>query len=146
MNTQDFTTTILVDQSPEEAFNAIKNVRGWWTENLEGSSQNLNDEFTVRFWDVHVSTQKLVEVVEGKRVVWLVTNSSLNFIDDKQEWTKTRISFEITKKDNQTEIKFTHFGLGECYNACSNAWGDYINNSLRSLIITGAGKPTLREI
>ena len=146
MNTQDFTTTILVNQSPKKAFNAIRNVRGWWTENLEGRSQKLNDEFTVRFWDVHVSTQKLVEVIEGGRVVWLVTNSNLNFIDDKQEWNNTRIIFEITKQENQTEIKFTHVGLGECYNACSNAWGDYINNSLRSLIVTGKGKPTQREV
>ncbi len=29
MATSDFTTTILVDQTPREVFDAITNVRGW---------------------------------------------------------------------------------------------------------------------
>jgi len=29
MNTSDYTATIVVDQSPKEAFDAIINVRGW---------------------------------------------------------------------------------------------------------------------
>lgn len=54
MHTSNFTVSFLVDQTPGEAFDAINNVRGWWTENLEGSSQKLNDEFSVRFGDVQI--------------------------------------------------------------------------------------------
>jgi hypothetical protein len=148
MKEQDLTIAISVNATASESFNRINSVTKWWTENLEGSSEKPGDEFTVRFGDVHVSTQKLVEVIAGKKVVWLVTHSQLNFIKDKQEWTGTKISFEIIEKDNKTTIRFTHHGLVpeiECFDACSNAWGDYINNSLRSLINTGKGQPTPKE-
>jgi hypothetical protein len=148
MKNQDYSVSITVNATPQEAFKSINSVTKWWTENLEGSSQKLNDEFTVRFGDVHVSTQKLIEIVPNKKVVWLVTDSKLNFIKDKQEWNGTKISFEIYEKDNKTQVRFTHHGLIpkiECFDACSNAWGDYITHSLRKLINAGKGEPTPRE-
>jgi hypothetical protein len=141
---QNYTTTITVDQTPEEAFAAINNVRGWWTGDpgVEGSTDKLGDEFTYRYEDVHYSKQKITELVPGKKVVWLVLDARLNFAKDKTEWKGTKITFEISKKGNQTEIRFTHVGLVpqfECFDSCSDAWGSYINGSLRKLITTGKG-------
>lgn len=147
MNNKDYTATLLVDQSPKEAFDAINNVSGWWTENLDGSSKKLNDEFTVRFDDVHMSTQKLVEVIPDKKVVWLVVDSQLNFVKDRHEWTNTRISFEIAEKDGKTDIHFTHIGLTpgvECYRGCTNAWDGYIKGNLFRLLTEGKGNPELK--
>jgi hypothetical protein len=56
--------------------------------------------------------------------------------------------FEVSKKGNQTEVRFTHAGLvpqHECFGACSNAWGSYVNGSLRNLIATGKGNPNEKE-
>lgn len=144
METTDFSTTILVDQTPETAFNAINNVRGWWSEEIEGPTSKLNDEFNYHYENVHRCKMRLVEVVPGKKVVWLVLENYFNFTQDKSEWTGTKIIFEITKQHNKTWIRFTHQGLVpayECYNICQSAWTNYIHNSLQSLIATGKGKP-----
>ena len=145
---QDFTITIQVDQTPMDAFNAINDVRAWWPGEIEGSSTKLNDEFTYRYKKFHYSKQKLVEVVPGKKVVWLVTDSSLNFVENKSEWTGTKIIFDISEKDNKTQIRFTHQGLVpayECFDSCSNAWSDIIKNGLRNLIAKGKGQADLEK-
>src|SRR6266481_5636008 len=107
MNNQDFTATISVDKTPKEAFDAINNARGWWSEEIEGGTDKLGDEFTYHYKDVHRCKMKLVEVIPDKRVVWIV--------------------------------------LDNCFNFCSNAWGSFINGSLRSLITTGKGHPNQKQ-
>lgn len=148
MKENNLSISLAVNVSAQEAFQSINSVSKWWTENIEGSSQKLNDEFTVRFDDVHVSTQKLVEVIPGKKVVWLVTDSRLNFVEDQEEWTDTKISFEIYSHPDKTEIQFTHIGLVpaiDCYRDCSNAWSHYIRGSLLNLITTGKGTPEKKK-
>jgi uncharacterized protein YndB with AHSA1/START domain len=147
MKDHDFTTTFSVAQTPEEVFEAIKNVPGWWGA-IEGSTENPGDEFTYRHKDVHYSRQKLVEVIPSKKLVWLVTDASLSFVKDKREWTGTQLRFEISRNRNETEVRFTHAGLVqefECFDACSNAWIFYIRGSLRGLIATGKGHPDPKE-
>jgi len=144
MKEKNFHTSITVDATPHEAFDCINNVTKWWTVNLEGHSHKLNDEFSVRFGDVHYSKQKLIELVPDKKVVWLVTDSKLNFLKDKYEWNNTKISFEISAQNGKTNIIFTHIGLVpeiECFNACSNAWSKYVQQSLWKLLTTGKGQP-----
>ncbi len=148
MSEQNYTTSFTVDQSPEEVFAAVNNVRGWWSEDIEGSSDTLGAEFTFHSQDVHRSTQKITELVPGTKVVWHVLDSQINFVKDKTEWTGTDIVFEITRKGDRTELRFTHVGLIpaiECYGSCSDAWGFYINHSLFALISKGTGKPTRKD-
>jgi hypothetical protein len=148
MNAQNYTTSFAVDQSSEEIFDAINNVRGWWSEVIDGSTDKLGAEFKFHYKDVHRSTQKITELVPGEKVVWHVLDSHINFVKDKTEWKGTNIVFEITKKGGKTELRFTHVGLIpaiECYGDCSGAWGFYINDSLRSLITTGKGHPNQKE-
>lgn len=148
MKTSDFTTTFLVDQTPEEAINAIKNIRGWWSEGVEGSTDKLNDEFIYHYKDVHYCKMQLIELVPDQRVVWLVLDNYFKFTEDKSEWIGTKLVFDISRKDDQTAVRFTHAGLVpqyECYEICREAWTNYIQNSLRNLITTGKGEPNPKE-
>ncbi|MGD0381592.1 MAG: SRPBCC domain-containing protein [Acidimicrobiales bacterium] len=144
MTSQSFTSAFLVDQSPEEAFAAIGNVRGWWSGQIEGATDELDAEFTYRYQDVHYSRQRITEFLPSKKVVWRVLDAYLNFTEDPNEWTGTEVTFEVSPRGEQTEVKFTHLGLVpdfECFDKCSSAWSFYVNNSLRRLITTGRGEP-----
>src|SRR5262249_40299159 len=90
MNNQTFTTTFSVEQTAQEALAAIKNVRGWWSVEIEGGADELGDEFTYRYQDVHYCKMKLIEVVPDKKLVWLVLDNFFNFTEDKSEWKGTR--------------------------------------------------------
>jgi len=146
--TSDFTTTLLVDQTPREVFTAVNNVRGWWSEEIEGSTDKLNAEFKYHYQDVHRAKMKLIEFVPDKKVVWLVEDNYFDFTKDKSEWKGTKIVFDISEKDNQTQLRFTHIGLVpdyECYSICEDAWTNYIHTSLHDLIVTGKGQPNPKE-
>ena len=140
--TTSFTTTAFVDQGPAEVFAAVNNVRGWWQGEIEGITDQLNASFTYRMPGIHYSKQLVEELVEGEKIVWLVTDSELSFTADKHEWTGTRIIFEIKEINQKTQLRFTHEGLSpvfECYMDCANAWEKLVQESLVSLITTGKG-------
>ncbi len=148
MPASDFTTTLLVDQNLNEVFHAVNNVRGWWSEEIDGGTEKLNDEFTYHFEDIHQCKMKLVEVVPDKKVVWLVLSNYFKFTKDKTEWKGTNVIFEISQKDNKTMLRMTHQGLVpeyECFEICRDAWTSYIQNSLRNLIVTGKGQPNGKD-
>jgi uncharacterized protein YndB with AHSA1/START domain len=149
MNNEDYTVTFTVDQTPEEVFKAISNVRGWWSEDVEGETDKLGALFYYSFKDVHRGTFKITEFAPGKKIVWHVLQNHLNFVKDTTEWTGTDIVFEIAKKDDKTEFRFTHVGLKpseECYGICRDAWGFYIKRSLHDLITEGKGEPNKSDV
>ncbi len=140
MVTKSFTVTIEISKSPQAVFNAITNhVAKWWGgKDLAGSSKNLNDEFIIHHPGAHYSKQQLVEVVPGKKIVWLVTESTLHWLkNDQHEWTNTKMIFEITTKGGKTVLHFTHEGLvpeKECYEMCEQGWTTVIKDYLFNFI------------
>ena len=148
MKNQSFTNSFTVDQSPEEVFKAITNVRGWWSGEVDGDTDKIGGEFTYRYKTFHKSTQRVTELVPAKKVVWHVSDAELTFFKDKKEWIGTDIIFEITRKEGKTELRFTHVGLVptfECYGDCSGAWGALVGGNLRNLITTGKDQPDAFE-
>lgn len=125
MENQDYNVTLIIDAPVHEVFERINEVTHWWTDDLKGSSQKLNDEFTVQFADIHLSTQKITTLILDKKIVWLVTDSNLSFVEKTNEWTNTTIVFELTNKNGKTQLDFTHRGLApsiQCYDGCSKGW------------------------
>jgi hypothetical protein len=144
MTNKDITATALVDKSPMDAFNAINDPKAWWGEDIQGRADRLGEEWTYRHKDVHISKQKVVELVPGKRVVWEVLEATMTFLKDKHEWTGTKIVFDIAPRGGKTEIRFAHMGVTpnvECFDICNETWDGLIRGSLKSLIETGKGEP-----
>lgn len=144
MNKHGFTTRFVVDKTSDEVFNAINNVRSWWSGEITGDSNRAGAEFTYRYKDVHESRQKLSEFESGRKIVWHVIDANLSFSEDPREWIGTDIIFEIQPKGGKTELHFTHAGLVptfDCYDACSNGWDVFINGNLRNYIATGEVQP-----
>ena len=148
MKTEDFTTSITVNAIITMAFEAIMNFRGWWSEEIEGKTDALNETFFYHYKDVHLCKIKLIEIVPDTKLVYLVTENEFSFTKDKTEWIGTKLIFDLTTEGEQTHIKFTHEGLVptyECFEVCNDAWTSYIQGSLRDFIETGKGKPNGKE-
>ena len=156
-HTDYLTATMSVEQTPDEVFAAITNVRGWWSENIVGDTDALHDEFVftddseypgeaARTKDgIRFCRFRITEVVPGVRVVWHVVDADLTFVDDRDEWTDTNVVFDITATSEGTTVRLTHEGLtaaeSECFEDCSRGWTFYITKSLLQLITSGTGQP-----
>jgi hypothetical protein len=140
---ESFTIAIEVSKSPQEIFTIItRDVSKWWGgKDLNGNHTKLNDEFVVHHPCAHYSKQKLIEVIPGKKLVWHVTESTLHWLEqDKQEWTNTKMIFEIHADKNSAVLNFTHKGLvpaKECYAACSQGWTMVMTDWLLHYITEG---------
>jgi hypothetical protein len=139
-----FTATIEVKSTPANVFHCITaGVSKWWGgKDLTGSSTKLNDEFIINHPGTHYSKQKVAEVIPDKKIVWLITESSLPWLKDPGEWTNTKMIFVIIGKGDTTVLHFTHEGLTpdkECYARVSEGWSTVIKEWLRDFI--NEGKP-----
>jgi len=144
MTGPSYTTEFSVDQSPKEAYEAITNPQGWWSAEIEGSAEKAGDEFRYHYEDLHRCTIRVTESVPGEKVTWHVVDNYFSFVKDSSEWVDTTMTFDISEEGGKTKVVFTHHGLVpefECYNACQEGWGNYINGSLKDLIGKGQGAP-----
>jgi hypothetical protein len=148
MTDRNYTTTITVTQNPADVFAAINNVCGWWSEEIEGRADKIGETFEHRFKNLHRCEIAVTDLVPGEKVVWTVLDNYFSFTEDKNEWKGTDIVFEIARRGDKTEVKFTHVGLVpqyECYGVCTDGWRTLINGSLYDLITTAQGQPNVGE-
>ena len=143
MKNKNYICSINAKITPNEALKSISKVTEWWSRNIDGKTEKLNDVFTYYSRDTWV-TFKITEVAANEKIVWHVTDCYLHFQNDKTEWKNTDVVFEILENGNSVEINFTHVGLlpeVECYAGCVKGWDQYIKGSLLKLLTTGQGQP-----
>lgn len=148
MTDSNYTLSFTVPQSPDAVFAAIANVRGWWSQEISGGTEQVGDVFAYRYQDLHRCRIAVIEAALGRKMVWHVLDNYFSFTQDETEWKGTDMIFDITRKGDVTEVTFTHRGLVptyECYEACSQGWQMYVEGSLRELIMTGKGRPNVGE-
>ncbi len=145
MSSRNFTTTIEVENSPDEVYKAVNNPRAWWSDGIEGTTDKLNAEWNYHFGDNHRSKLQVVELVPNERIVWLVMENYFKNAKSQSEWVGNRITFEISRHGKKTRLVFSQIGLipeNDCYKACDWAWTGFVQTSLRSLITGGKGDLT----
>ncbi|MBO9594481.1 MAG: SRPBCC domain-containing protein, partial [Niabella sp.] len=135
MKNEDFTTSFVTTAAPLQVFSAINDVRGWWSENIEGRTDLPGSRFIYR--DKYLTAEMYIAKLNPQRIVWEVADSYNTFFDHRTEWNGTRIIFEIAVQEGHTLVTFTHVGLipqFECFNVCSNSWEFFITGSLKLLV------------
>jgi hypothetical protein len=142
MEKNDFSSSISANINATEAIKKISNVPGWWGITFTGSAEKQNDEFIVKMGGESFFNFTVIELIPGKKVVWLVTDCNMPWYTDKKEWANTRLIFDLAEDNGVTTLKFTHEGLTpdvECYKDCEPGWTHWIKTSLFSYFTTGEG-------
>ena len=137
MQDSSFTLSIELKQSSETVFGHIIRVPEWWTKDFEGSCARLFDEFVICHPGQHYSKQRVIELIPGEKIVWQFIDSELNWLENKAEWTDTKMIFEISKHGNNTLLQFTHEGLiptKQCYERVAHGWSIVITQGLYNYI------------
>ena len=116
-----FRTTFTVAQAPQQTYQAICDVRSWWSGEIEGYTDRIGEEFSYTVPGVHFSRQRVTELEPGHKVSWLVVDSRLDYLQDKQEWNGTTITFDLVPHERGTEITFVHPGLSPRWSAMTAA-------------------------
>jgi len=127
----DIYHTFTIKASLTEVFNGISTPKGlniWWTKKSEGepilgTTYKLN--FGVLYqWEAIVTKSKLNKLFE------------LQMTKADEEWTKTKIGFSLTAKNNFTEVGFYHKGWqdkSENYKFSSYCWAMYLRILKRNI-------------
>jgi hypothetical protein len=144
MEKQDYQTSITAHITPKEALDKISRVSEWWSTNFEGSSQKVNDIFTVRFGSGDKFKVKVSECIPDKKIAWQVMDSNQSWVANVTEWTGTKILWEVSVQKDGTRINMTHIGLVpsiECYSKCILGWDYLLQKSLLRFLTENKGLP-----
>ncbi|WP_420547018.1 SRPBCC domain-containing protein [Curvivirga sp.] len=149
MSTENYSKSIMVNATTNEAYRALtRGYSQWWT-SCEGAYGKLGDRITFKFppqvsyWTFEarqlVPDQYVeLECVEAHHIILDKPESS------KTEWLGTTLRFKIEAIEDQVRVELTHDGLTpqkDCYEVCEAGWDHFFLNSLQKYLNTGTGEP-----
>ena len=140
-----YQSSIVVHTSAAAIFTSLTTkIHEWWTESIEGSAKNSNDWFTVRFGNTFKAFE-VEEIIPDKKIIWKCIDARIDMpsLENKSEWTGTKIVWEMYPENGSTKLEMIHYGLTpsfECYEICENGWLQFLD-SLKNFLSTGKGMP-----
>jgi len=69
INSQHYTASFSVAQSPAAVFAAVTNPRAWWSEEIKGQTDRLGAEFNYHYQDARRARFRITEFVPNTKVV-----------------------------------------------------------------------------
>jgi len=114
---------IPIDATPDKVYAALvttSGLRGWWTadvktdERVGGKADFGFDRRAIVF------RMKIEKLDPGKQVVWTCHG-------DHPEWAGTILTWNITREDDGSILRFTHSGwksISEFCATCNSSWGE----------------------
>jgi len=122
------------------AVSTVEGVAGWWSRETSGDAK-LGGALDVLFRELNGEEKgrmrfELVSLVPNEQVVW-------RFISGPEEWIGTEVTFQLSRRGEQTIVLFGHRNWREPKEFmahCSMKWATFLL-SLRQLAETGKGLP-----
>lgn len=149
MNDQNYSRTITVSATPQQAYWALtEGMHEWWTK-PDAPMLQVGDKSKFTFppgesyW-----TFEAVSLVPSEKVE-MVCIAALHLHEGQPkeietEWLNTRVAWTIQPSGDQTKIHVEHHGLIpvlHCYEICQMGWDFFFVKSLAAFLDTGVGQP-----
>lgn len=131
-----------IKSSPDQVYRALTTIKGlsdWWTNDTRG---DCNVGGVIKFhFGAGGFDMKVLELHPGQHVLCQV-------VAGPEEWTGTRVRWELRNENDYTIVLFKHQGWKEpveFMHHCSTKWAVFLL-SLKSLLETGQGAPNPRDV
>jgi uncharacterized protein YndB with AHSA1/START domain len=129
---------VVIKATPEKVYKAVttqEGIESWWCKNTTAKPEvGFVNIFT---FGKDRSEMKVTELAPNKGTEWKCIKST-------DEWTGTKISFDLEEKSGDTILRFAHEGWKaptDMYAVCNYHWALFMK-SLKSFCETGAGTPS----
>jgi uncharacterized protein YndB with AHSA1/START domain len=118
-----------------ESLATIPGLRGWWVSEAKG------DPAVGGTIDFGFCGMQVLEAVPGRRIRW-------RCVRGPEEWVGTEVTFDLSWKEQQTFVLFTHSGWKkpvEFMHHCSTKWATFLL-SLRDQVEKSKGSPAPHDL